>query len=67
MKKYNEIFLAGVGTTPQILTECIYYYYHSYYGQNRYFDRIKVFTTNRGTKKLLDSLFKEKNSRPRPL
>ena len=60
MKKYNEIFLAGVGTTPQILTECIYYYYHSYYGQNRYFDRIKVFTTNRGTKKLLDSLFKEK-------
>ena len=40
-KKYDEIFLAVVGITPQIITECIYYYYHNYYQKNRYFDRIK--------------------------
>ena len=60
MKIKEEIFLAVVGMTPQILTECLYYYYHDYYSQNRRFDRIKVFTTNRGLKKLKSTLFDDK-------
>ena len=57
---YNEIFLAVIGVTPQVLTECLYYYYSPYYKQNRSFDRIKVFTTLVGKEKLVESLFKGK-------
>jgi len=56
-KEYNEIFLAVIGITPQVLTECIYYFYSDYYKQNRKFDRIKVFTTLQGQKQLTDRLF----------
>lgn len=58
MTKYNEIFLAVIGITPQVLTECLYYYYSDYYKQKRRFDRIKVFTTLDGQSILIDKLFK---------
>ena len=57
-KKYNEIFLGVVGITPQIITEIIYYYYHRFYNQNRYFDRIKVFTSLEGRDKIINTIFK---------
>jgi len=55
----QEIFIAVLGTTPQILTEGIYFYYSDYYRQNRYFDQIKVFTTSVGREILIKTLFKE--------
>jgi len=58
-EKYHEIFLTVLGITPQVLTECLYYYYSDYYKQNRKFDSIKVFTTTQGKEKLVDSLFKK--------
>ena len=57
-KKYNNIFLGVVGLTPQIITECIYYYYHPYYKKNRHFDRIKVFTSEIGKEKIINTILK---------
>ena len=59
MKNYQEIFLAVIGITPQVLTECLYYYYSDYYKQNRPFDRIKIFTTLKGEETLCQKLFNE--------
>ena len=59
MKNYQEIFLAVIGITPQVLTECLYYYYSDYYKQNRPFDRIKIFTTLKGQETLCHKLFDE--------
>ncbi|MBC8213798.1 MAG: TIGR02584 family CRISPR-associated protein [Candidatus Marinimicrobia bacterium] len=58
-EKYVEIFIAVLGKTPQVLTECLYYYYSHYYKQNRYFDSIFVYTTTEGKEKLVKSLFLE--------
>jgi CRISPR-associated protein (TIGR02584 family) len=59
IEKYNNIFLAVIGITPQVLTECLFYYYSPYYKQNRKFDKIKIFTTLEGKKKLINKLFNE--------
>jgi len=57
MKMQNkEIFLAVIGTTPQILTECLYYYYSPFYNQKRFFNKIKVITTLEGEKKLVEKI-----------
>ncbi len=56
-EQFEEIFLAVLGITPQVLTECLYYYYSDYYKQNRHFDSITVFTTTIGEKELIKSLF----------
>jgi CRISPR-associated protein (TIGR02584 family) len=55
----KEIFLAVVGTTPQVLTECLFYYTHPYYEQNRYFSSIKILTTSAGRDSLKAALFGE--------
>tara|TARA_Y100001970_G_C14189397_1_gene834438 strand:- start:530 stop:1651 length:1122 start_codon:yes stop_codon:yes gene_type:complete len=59
-EKFKEVFIAVLGITPQVLTECLYYYYSSYYKIGRNFDEIRVFTTGQGQKKLIKSLFVEK-------
>lgn len=55
-KNFNEILVIGLGTTPQVFTECLYYYSHSYYKDVRTFSQIKVYTTSEGRKKLLSAL-----------
>jgi CRISPR-associated protein (TIGR02584 family) len=45
-----------LGTTPQVLTECLYYYYSEHYGEKRYFDQIIVITTAAGNKALTDGI-----------
>ena len=57
---FREVFLAVLGITPQVLTECLYYYYSDYYKIKRYFDQIIVFTTSEGSKQLIKSLFVDK-------
>ena len=54
---YTEIFIAVAGRTPQIITECIYYYYHEHYSIKRKFDRIKIFTTTKVYENLIYTLF----------
>ncbi len=56
----QEIFVAVVGTTPQIVTETIYYYAHPYYGVNRKFSEIKLITTKKGKELLMKLLFEER-------
>ena len=58
-EEFTEVFMAVIGVTPQVLTECLFYYYSDYYKKGRYFDSIKVFTTTEGRDKLIQSLFKE--------
>ncbi|MEA1876621.1 MAG: CRISPR-associated ring nuclease Csm6, partial [Bacteroidota bacterium] len=53
----SEIFLAVMGTTPQVLTECLYYYTHEYYKTQRTFSKIKVLTTLKGKEALVQTLF----------
>ena len=54
----SEVFLAVIGITPAVLSECLYYYYHPHYGQQRHFDEIKVLTTSRGRDLLVEKLLK---------
>jgi len=56
----KEIFLAVIGTTPQVLTECLYFYSHPHYGNQRTFSQIKVLTTSTGKQELVRTLFNEK-------
>jgi CRISPR-associated protein (TIGR02584 family) len=56
----QEIFIAVVGTTPQIVTETLYYYSHPFYGVNRRFDEIKLITTQKGKDLLMKLLFEER-------
>ena len=57
---FKEIFIAVSGTTPQILTESLYYYYSEYYNKNRHFEKIVIITTKIGKKKLIDIILKNK-------
>ena len=59
-KSFREVFLAVLGITPQVLTECLYYYYSNYYKANRQFDEIIVFTTTKGEEQLIKSLIIDK-------
>jgi CRISPR-associated protein (TIGR02584 family) len=54
---YTEVFVAVMGTSPAVLSECLYYYYSPYYKQNRNFKEIKVITTSRGRDLLVQTLF----------
>jgi CRISPR-associated protein (TIGR02584 family) len=56
----KEIFLAVMGTTPQVMTECLYYYTHSRYDVLRKFGTIKVLTTSKGRDAMVQALFIEK-------
>jgi CRISPR-associated protein (TIGR02584 family) len=56
IKLIREVFVAVLGTTPQVLTECLYYYYSEHYGEKRYFDQIVVITTAAGNKALMDGI-----------
>jgi len=60
IEKHKEVFIAVLGITPQVLTECLYFYYSAYYNKNRHFEEIKVITTTFGKEKLVESLFKDK-------
>ena len=53
----NDVFLAVMGTTPAVLTECMYYYYSDHYNQLHSFSEIKVLTTSIGKQYLVESLF----------
>lgn len=56
----KEVFIAVVGTTPQIVTESLYYYYHPHYGKERKFENIKLITTQKGKAGLMKLLFEDK-------
>ncbi len=58
-KSLTEVFVAVMGTSPAVLSECLYYYYSPYYKQNRYFSEIKVITTTKGRDLLIQTLFIE--------
>ena len=58
MNNYKEILLAVVGTSPQVLTETLFYYTHPYYRSERTFDEIKVITTTKGKEELVHNLLK---------
>lgn len=60
-QQYNEIFLAVIGTSPAVLSECLYYYHAEEYGKNRRFSEIKVITTGTGRRKIVDQLLGEDN------
>jgi CRISPR-associated protein (TIGR02584 family) len=53
---FKEVFVAVIGTTPQVLTECLYYYYSKYYGKNRRFSKIIVITTSTGKRSIEDGI-----------
>jgi CRISPR-associated protein (TIGR02584 family) len=53
---FKEVFVAVIGTTPQVLTECLYYYYSKYYGKNRRFSKIIVITTSAGKKAIREGV-----------
>jgi CRISPR-associated protein (TIGR02584 family) len=55
---FKEVFVAVIGTTPQVLTECLYYYYSTYYGKNRQFSKIIVITTSTGKRSIEDGILK---------
>ena len=42
-KSFREVFLAVLGITPQVLTECLYYYYSNYY---KHPDQSSVYKTS---------------------
>jgi len=50
------VFVAVIGTTPQVLTECLYYYYSEFYGKNRRFSKIIVITTSAGKKSIREGI-----------
>ena len=53
----KDVFLAVMGTSPAVLTECMFYYYSDHYNQLRSFSEIKVLTTSIGKQYLVESLF----------
>jgi CRISPR-associated protein (TIGR02584 family) len=55
--KHTEVFVAVMGTSPAVLSECLYYYYSPYYEQNREYKEIKVITTSKGRDLLVQTLF----------
>lgn len=57
--QYEEVFIAVIGTTPQVLTECLFYCTHPHYQKQRYFSKIKVLTSLDGKVELIQSLFIE--------
>lgn len=57
----NEVFIAVVGTSPQVVTEALYYFYSdSYPEHNRNFNRIVLITTEKGQNKLKEELWDNK-------
>jgi CRISPR-associated protein (TIGR02584 family) len=60
-ENYNktEVFVAVMGTSPAVLSECLYYYYSPFYEQNRPFEEIKVITTSRGRDLLVKTMFQD--------
>ncbi|HAE86420.1 TPA: TIGR02584 family CRISPR-associated protein [Candidatus Marinimicrobia bacterium] len=54
----NEVFIAVVGTSPQVITEALYYFYsEAYPDHHRKFDRIILITTEEGQKRLKENLW----------
>jgi CRISPR-associated protein (TIGR02584 family) len=56
---FTEVFVAVMGTSPAVLSECLFYYYSPFYNQNRQFSEIKVITTSKGRDLLVQTLFVE--------
>ncbi len=56
----KEVFLAVMGTTPAVLTECLYYYFSPYYKKKRFFSEIKVLTTVEGRRRLIDKILTDR-------
>ena len=56
-EKQIDVFVAVMGTSPAVLSECLYYYYSPYYKQNRQFKEIKVITTAKGRDLLVQTFF----------
>ena len=56
---FTEVFVAVMGTSPAVLSECLFYYYTPYYKQKRQFSEIKVITTTKGRDLLVQTLFVE--------
>ena len=59
----KELFLSVLGITPQVLTECLYYYYSPHYQQNRHFNQILVFTSAAGKTKIIDTIIRDNKIR----
>jgi CRISPR-associated protein (TIGR02584 family) len=45
-----------MGTSPAVLSECLYYYYSAHYGHKRAFSEIKVLTTTSGRDLLVSTI-----------
>ncbi len=58
MNEYKEILLAAVGSTPQIITETLYYYTHPFYQNQRKFNEIRILVTKNRLESTYDLLFK---------
>jgi CRISPR-associated protein (TIGR02584 family) len=56
-KEIAEVFVAVMGTSPAVLSECLFYYYSPYYEHNRHFSEIKVITTSKGRDLLVKTMF----------
>ncbi len=46
-----------IGTSPQVLTEMLFYHTHSFYRNQKTFDEILVFTTKEGKIEIIKNLF----------
>ena len=55
----QEIFIAVVGTSPQVVTEALFYFYSDFYHDQRKFNRIRLITTTAGRHLLIDTLFRK--------
>lgn len=53
----QEVFIAVVGTSPQVVTEALYYFYSDFYHDQRKFNRIRLITTTVGRNLLIKTLF----------
>jgi CRISPR-associated protein (TIGR02584 family) len=54
----NEVFIAVVGTSPQVVTEALYYFYCDAYPEHqRKFDRVILISTEEGQKILKEDLW----------
>ena len=60
MNKNQEILMITIGTSPQVITELLYYYSHPFYKNIKQFDKIIVFTTSKGKKEVIENLFNRK-------
>jgi CRISPR-associated protein (TIGR02584 family) len=56
-KEIAEVFVAVMGTSPAVLSECLFYYYSPYFEKNRHFSEIKVITTSKGRDLLIKTMF----------